>query len=61
MNQTPLNWASYQGHVEVVRLFLSQPNIDLNKKDDWNKTALGWATQKNCTEIVQLLTEAGAK
>ena len=61
MNQTPLNWASYQGHVEVVRLLLSQPNIDLNNKDDWNDSPLGGAKNNNHTEVVQLLTEAGAQ
>ena len=40
-NQTPLNIASTAGHTEIVRLLLQQPNIDLNKIDDWNTTALG--------------------
>ena len=53
--------ASWLGHGEVVRLLLSQPNIDLNKKDDWGTTALGIAKEKNNTEVVQLLTEAGAQ
>jgi hypothetical protein len=47
--------ASHFGHVEIVRLLLSQANIDLNKKK-FNKSALDSA-KKN----IQLLTEAGAQ
>ena len=60
-NQTPLNIASTAGHTEIVRLLLQQPNIDLNKKDDWNTTALGIATQNSRTNVIQLLKDAGAK
>ena len=60
-NQTPLNIASDEGHTEIVRLLLQQPNIDLNKKDKWNTTALGIATDNNHTGVIQLLTNAGAK
>jgi ankyrin repeat protein len=59
-NITPLNIASHKGHVEVVRLLLSQPNIDLNKKA-FNKSALDSARNNNHTEVVQLLAEAGAQ
>ena len=57
-NQTPLNVASTQGHTEIIRLLLQQPNIDLNlnKIDDWNTTALGIATQNNHIDAIQLLT-----
>ena len=58
-NTTPLNWASYIGHTEIVRLLLQQPNIDLNKKDDFY-SPLGGAIKKNHTEIIQLLKDAGA-
>ena len=56
---TPLIIATNQGHVAVVRLLLSQPNIDINKIAH-NNSALGWATQQNHNDIVQLLTDAGA-
>ena len=58
---TGLITASYEGHVEIVRLLIQQPNIDLNKKDDWNDSPLEGARKKNHTEIVQLLTDAGAQ
>jgi len=49
--------ASLNGHTEVVRLLLQQPNIDLNQIAA-GKSALGHA--KN-NEVIQLLTNAGAQ
>jgi ankyrin repeat protein len=57
---TPLFIASMNGHIDMVRLLLQQPNIDIQKKTTRGDTAIGMATQKNHTEIVQLLTNAGA-
>ena len=57
---TPLYIASYHGQDEIVRLLLSHSNIDINKNPD-GYSALGMATQRNHTEVVQLLTEAGAE
>jgi hypothetical protein len=37
-NVTPLRTACRNGHTEIVRLLLQQPNIDLNNKDDWNRS-----------------------
>ena len=46
--------ASLQGHTEIVRLLLQQPNIDVHKNPDGD-SAIGRATQNNHTEIIQLL------
>jgi ankyrin repeat protein len=56
-NVTPIIIASLQGHTEVVRLLLQQPNIDLNKIAA-GKSALGHATNN---KIIQLLKDAVAK
>merc|ERR1712166_616616 len=48
------------GHTEIVRLLLQQPNIDLNKIDNWNTTALDIATENNHTDVIQLLTNAAS-
>ena len=54
---TPILIASLAGHTDVVRLLLQQPHIDLNKIAA-GKSALGHATNN---EIIQLLTNAGAR
>ena len=42
----------------MVRLLLQQPNIDIQKKTNRGDSVIGMATQKNHTEIVQLLHDA---
>ena len=56
-----------QGHTEIIRLLLQQPNIDLNKTDDWNMYVYRVQQhlvlqQKTITyrEVIQLLKDAGA-
>ena len=57
---TPLGAASRDGHTEIVRLLLQQPNIDVNKgAERWSPLAL--ANYGNHADIIQLLTNAGAK
>ena len=34
-NETPLLFASKNGHTEIVQLLLSQPGIEINCKDIW--------------------------
>ena len=51
---------SLAGHIDMVRLLLQQPNIDIHKNPD-GYSAIGMATKGNLTEIVQLLKNAGAK
>jgi ankyrin repeat protein len=60
---TPLNIACDNGRVEVVKYLLQQPTISLsiNKKDKWNDSPFDTATKQNHTEIVRLLTAAGAQ
>jgi len=55
----PLIVASSQGNVEIVRLLLQEPSIDLDKKFK-DSSAFYIAIQQDHNEIVQLLTNAGA-
>ena len=38
--ETPLYMASMQGHVEVVKLLLAHPGVDINKAE--NVRGRGW-------------------
>jgi ankyrin repeat protein len=68
---TGLHWASYGGHLDIVKLLLER-NAPIDVKDEpFNGTPLGWALyawgnpppeEKNCRyyEVVGLLVAAGA-
>jgi ankyrin repeat protein len=49
--------AARNGHTEVVRLLLKMP-IDLNRRNDHDMTAEGWARSKGNTRIADLIAEA---
>jgi ankyrin repeat protein len=57
---TPLQWASFNGALEVVRLLLEH-GADVEAKNKYGKTALQEAVQEGHDEIVELLRERGAK
>ena len=57
---SPLHAAAHFGHVEVVKLLLSHSDIDIDAKDDFGRVPLVFARRQNHTEIVQMLTLAGA-
>ena len=54
---TPLQIASYQGHIECVKLLLSHPLCDINKMTSERGTGLHLASTCGHTEIVKLLLE----
>jgi len=55
---TVLGASSHEGHLEIVRLLLQQPNIDINKgAEGWSPLALAGSH----AEIIQLLKDAGAQ
>ncbi|KAI1339173.1 hypothetical protein F5Y15DRAFT_80694 [Xylariaceae sp. FL0016] len=57
---TPLHWAAFNGFEDIVRLFLSRPDVKPNTKDFFDRTAMLCAAEKNHPEIVQLLSPARA-
>lgn len=55
---TPLSSAAYEGHIDIVKLFLAKgANIDYNAEDG---TPLSYACSRGWIEIVQLLLDANA-
>ncbi|MEX0940883.1 MAG: ankyrin repeat domain-containing protein [Candidatus Babeliales bacterium] len=54
---TPLHWASFNGHTEVVKLLLAN-GADIDIKDNNGHTPLHLALKKGHVEILQLLEKA---
>ena len=54
-NRTALMLASCSGKVEIVRLLLQHPEINVNQQDADGSTALSLASKAGCAEIVDLL------
>ncbi|KAJ5948554.1 hypothetical protein N7454_001861 [Penicillium verhagenii] len=58
--RTPLFWAVYEGHTEIVRLLLSAPDIDVNMGDTMTGVSplfLAAGFDASHTEIVKLLLD----
>jgi ankyrin repeat protein len=57
---TPLQWASFNGALEVVRLLLEH-GADVEATNKQGKTALQEAAQEGHDQVLKLLREHGAK
>lgn len=53
--QTPLSAAAAEGQERALEILLSQPNIDLDKKDSKGQTALHRASERDQTKCIKLL------
>ncbi|OIW25038.1 hypothetical protein CONLIGDRAFT_583453, partial [Coniochaeta ligniaria NRRL 30616] len=56
---TPLLWAAFHGHKNIVQLLLKK-GANIEAKDYRNRTPLLWAACRGCEDVVQLLLEKGA-
>lgn len=55
-----LSIASTNGHAEIVKLLLAQPDIDVDLADDSRAPPLHWAVLMGKFDIVELLLDANA-
>lgn len=53
--QTPLSWATENGHEAVVKLLLATNSVDINSKDNNGWTPLSWAAENGHEAVVKLL------
>ena len=56
---TPLHYATFGGHKEVVELLIAK-GADVNAKDGVGETPLHWAAKEGNKEVVELLIAKGA-
>ena len=56
---TPLIWAAYYGHDQVVQELIIA-GADVNGKGDIKQTALYWASRRGHSSVIKTLAEAGA-
>ncbi|KAI9486563.1 MAG: hypothetical protein EXX96DRAFT_46779 [Benjaminiella poitrasii] len=59
-NWTPLFWAANYGHIECVKILISE-GCQLNLKDENGKTALHYAAWEGHTKCAQLMIDAGCQ
>ncbi|KAL7912200.1 hypothetical protein GGI35DRAFT_492155 [Trichoderma velutinum] len=58
---TPLSWSARNGHEDVVKLLLQEPNIEVNSRSGvWDETPLALAVLYKHEAAVELLLAAGA-
>jgi hypothetical protein len=51
---TPLHWAAYGGHVDIVQWLLAK-KANVNAKDDYGQTPLHWANAQGHKDVAKLL------
>ena len=57
---TCLRLAAFGGHTDAVRYLVSLPEVDLNHRDSYHRTALQVAVKRKHADVVQVLIDAGA-
>lgn len=53
---TPLHYAAQRGHIDVVRVLLAQPNVDINAENHRNETPLHLAAKEGRYQVVKELS-----
>jgi len=58
---TPLNWASFKGHLDVVQALIAVDGVDVNKADNDGTTPISRAITNGRLKVAEALIAAGAK
>eukprot|EP00043_Microstomoeca_roanoka_P015864 m.159404 g.159404 ORF g.159404 m.159404 type:complete len:126 (-) comp16347_c2_seq8:861-1238(-) len=58
-NNTPLHWASRNGHLDVARLLIER-GADVMTENECNEMPLHFASRNGHLDVVRLLIERGA-
>lgn len=58
---TPIMFAALNNYVELAKLLVSKPNVNLNLKNAFGYSALTLAVVFGNTEVADILKKAGAK
>lgn len=58
-DRTPLLWAAFNGHPNVMRVLLDE-KVDVNAKDRYNRTALQFSVKHRCDAAISTLLDRGA-
>ena len=55
---TPLHWAAYKGHLDIVKYFVENKTFKLTQKDDGGKTPIMRARNNGHQDVVNYLNRA---
>ena len=55
---TPLHWAGYNGHLDIIKYFVENKTFKLNQKDDEGKTPIMYARDNDHQDVVKYLNRA---
>lgn len=53
---TPLHYAAQKGHIDIVRMLLARPDVDMNSENHRKETPLHLAAKEGRTEVVKELS-----
>ncbi|MCK4996750.1 ankyrin repeat domain-containing protein [Candidatus Pacearchaeota archaeon] len=59
--RTGLMYATYNGYIKIVKLFVKNDNLEINMKDENGRSSLKFAEWNGYSEIAEILKAYGAE